>query len=388
MGGDMVTSQIASLMEARLSALEEAGDSGTKIVGYFPGGYVPDELVYASGAIPLCLSHGGDARPAEEALSLVPNVICPFARAQIGEALLRTNLLYKKLDLVVVPCTCQHLKQVGDVWEYYGTVDIFKLGVPYDNKDAYEIDYFRERLSELKGLLEHLTGNVITSDKLTEAMNIYNRLRGLLKTLSLARREQRLRISALDFVRLNHISMYADPVMTCDTLEEVLSSVSQAEPLPEGRPRVMLAGPALAFNDLDILKMIAAAGADIVVEEVFEGIRDYWHVVQGDGDPLDVLARSYLLDKRPAAFMRGATSRRIDRALDLIEDFDVHGVVWYQLLCCEMYDQESYLFERVLRERGTPMLVVESDYHNLNVGPVRNRLEAFVEIIEGGPVGV
>ena len=40
-------------------------------------------------------------------------------------------------------------------------------------------------------------------------------------------------------------------------------------------------------------------------------------------------------------------------------------MLWYQLLCCEMYDEESYLFEQVLRERGIPMLVVESDYHNL-----------------------
>ncbi|MBN1631460.1 MAG: 2-hydroxyacyl-CoA dehydratase, partial [Thermoleophilia bacterium] len=66
--------------------------------------------------------------------------------------------------------------------------------------------------------------------------------------------------------------------------------------------------------------------------------------------------------------------------------FDVQGVLWYQLLCCELYDEESYLFEKVLRERGIPMLVVESDYHNLAVGPVKTRLEAFVEILQGGPV--
>ena len=41
--------------------------------------------------------------------------------------------------------------------------------------------------------------------------------------------------------------------------------------------------------------------------------------------------------------------------------------------------------EKVLRERGVPMLVVESDYHNLDVGPMRTRLEAFVEVLSGGP---
>ena len=144
-------------------------------------------------------------------------------------------------------------------------------------------------------------------------------------------------------------------------------------------------GPALAYGDHEILRMTAAAGTDVVVEDFFEGIRDYRHVVEGSGDPLDVLARSYLRDKPPAAFMRGATRKRLDRVLDLVEDFDVHGVLWYQLLCCELYDEESFLFEKVLRERGVPMLVVESDYHNLDVGPMRTRLEAFVEVLSGGP---
>ncbi len=210
--------------------------------------------------------------------------------------------------------------------------------------------------------------------------------------MSLTRRGPGPGISTLDFVRLNHVSMYADPVMMCDALEAVISDLPTCETPPESRlgvvqqpPRVMITGPALAFSDHDILKMAASVGANVVVEEVFEGIRDYWHVVDGVGDPLDVLARSYLLDKRPAAFMRGATQKRIDFALDLIRGFDVQGVLWYQLLCCELYDEESYLFEKVLRERGIPMLVVESDYHNLDVGSVRTRLEAFVEIMEGGP---
>jgi len=115
----MIIPQVGSLIEARLRSLAEARARGTKVVGYLAGGYVPYELIYASGAIPLCLSHGGDARSAEQALSLVPNVICPFARAQIGETLLRANPFYTTLDLAVVPSTCQHLKQVGDVWEHY-----------------------------------------------------------------------------------------------------------------------------------------------------------------------------------------------------------------------------------------------------------------------------
>jgi benzoyl-CoA reductase/2-hydroxyglutaryl-CoA dehydratase subunit BcrC/BadD/HgdB len=384
-GSAMMVPQIGSFIETRLRTMAEARAGDTKVVGYLPGGYVPDELIYASGAIPLCLCHGGDARSPERALSLVPDVICPFARAQIGETLLKENPFYAGLDLAVVPTTCQHLKQIGDVWEHYEMVDVFKLGVPYDCQDDYELEYFRDRLSELRKTLEHLTGNTITDGKLSEAIEVYNRLRRLLQTLSLSRRETPPGISSLDFVRLNHASMYADPVMTCDALEALCRPVEKPASPSTRRPRVMLAGPALAFGDYDIIRMTTEVGADIVIEEVFEGLRDYWHVVDGSGDPLDRLARSYLLGKKPAAFARGATRKKLDFVLDLIKEFDVDGVLWYQLICCELYDEESYLFEKALGERGIPMVVVESDYHNLDVGPVRTRLEAFVEIMQGGP---
>ena len=381
----MTMFQIGSLTETRLRTLAEDRATRTKVVGYLPGGYVPDELIYASGAIPLCLCHGGDARAPERALSLVPNVICPFARAQIGETLLKENPFYARLDLAVVPTTCQHLKQIGDVWEHNEMVDVFRLGVPYDCQDDYELEYYRDRLSQLRKTLERLTGNIITDGKLSEAIEVYNRLRGLLKTLSLSRREPELRVSSLDFVRLNHASMYADPVMTCDALTAACRDIAAPASLSANRPRVMLTGPVLAFGDYDIIRMTEDAGADVVAEEMFEGMRDYWQVMEDAGDPLDRLARSYLRNKKPAAFARGATRKRIDFILDLINQFHVDGVLWYQLACCELYDEESYLFERVLSERGIPMVIVESDYQHLAVGPVRTRLEAFVEIMQGGP---
>ena len=242
----MTMPQIEALMEARLQTLAEARAAGRTVVGYLPGGYVPDELIYASGAIPLCLTHGGDARSAEQALSLVPNVICPFARAQIGETLLKANPFYTSLDLAVVPSTCQHLKQVGDVWEHYGMLEVFKLGVPYDCQDDYEVEYYRDRLAELRKALERLTGNIISDEKLNDAIDVYNRLRGLLKTLSLVRRERQPRISSLDFVRLNHVSMYADPTMTCDALEAVCRDIAKPASVSTNRPRVMLVGPCSA----------------------------------------------------------------------------------------------------------------------------------------------
>jgi benzoyl-CoA reductase/2-hydroxyglutaryl-CoA dehydratase subunit BcrC/BadD/HgdB len=86
----------------------------------------------------------------------------------------------------------------------------------------------------------------------------------------------------------------------------------------------------------------------------------------------------------PCAFMRYSAKKRLDFALQLIEDFDVSGVIWYQLLCCETYDSESYYFAEKMKEENIPKLILESDYSTTDTGQMKTRIEAFIEILKGG----
>ena len=47
-------------MKNRSADLIKAKKEGRKVVGYTPGGFLPEELVLASGAIPLGLIRGGE----------------------------------------------------------------------------------------------------------------------------------------------------------------------------------------------------------------------------------------------------------------------------------------------------------------------------------------
>jgi benzoyl-CoA reductase/2-hydroxyglutaryl-CoA dehydratase subunit BcrC/BadD/HgdB len=127
----MIVEDLLNHVLHRPAGLLAAKEQGRKVVGYFPGGYVPEEIIYAAGAIPLCLCEGGEYWAAEAALSVMPGVICPFARSQVTEMASRSNPYYKVVDLVVTPITCQHLKEVAELWEYRGDIPVLKLGVPH-----------------------------------------------------------------------------------------------------------------------------------------------------------------------------------------------------------------------------------------------------------------
>jgi benzoyl-CoA reductase/2-hydroxyglutaryl-CoA dehydratase subunit BcrC/BadD/HgdB len=377
---------LATHLRDRPASLKEAKEKGIKIIGYFPGNYVPEEMIYASGAIPVCLTDGGSPHPADTALSVVPHIICPFARAQVGERMLKTNPYYSMVDMVIAPITCQHLKKVAEVWEYYGDIKVFKLGIPHQYDGDFELEYFTDRLKALKERLETFTGKEITNAKISEAIKHYNRMRELLMNISMMRRSLSPPLSALDFIKLNHASFYADPVVMADFLDflhkELKNSIPANKP---NRPRLLLAGPNLAHGDYKILELIEAAGGEVVIEELCEGMRYYWHRIENNGDRFQSLAKGYLRDRIPCAFMRSSTQKRLDFALQLIADFSVSGVIWYELQCCETYDQESYYFGKKMNERDMPMLILESNYDISDAGPLRTRIDAFIELVKGGP---
>jgi benzoyl-CoA reductase/2-hydroxyglutaryl-CoA dehydratase subunit BcrC/BadD/HgdB len=374
-----------SYLDNRPAQLREAKKKGTKIVGFFPGNYVPEEMIYASGAVPLCLVEGGNHRPVEAALSVVHHTICPFARAQIGERQLKKNPYYLMLDMVVAPITCQHLKKVAEVWEYDGDMEIFKLGIPHQYDGDDELAYYADRLRALKDMLQVLTGNEITTERIREAIDLYNKMRELFKKISLLRRTLDSPLRALDFVRLNHASFYVDPALMVDILDSVYNELMEKRRvIKEDTPRLLLLGPNMGYGDDKILKLVEAAGGEIVIEELCEGVRYYWQGIEKKGDLFQSLAKGYLVDRLPCAFMTGSAKKRLDFALHLATDFNVSGVLWYELVNCETYDSESYFFAQRMRERNIPMLILESDYGTSDVGQLKNRIDAFIEMIKKG----
>jgi benzoyl-CoA reductase/2-hydroxyglutaryl-CoA dehydratase subunit BcrC/BadD/HgdB len=316
---------------------------------------------------------------------VLPQVICPFARAQVGERLLKENPYYTMLDMVVAPITCQHLKKVIDTWEYFGELEIFKLGVPHQHGDSFYLEYFRSRLAVMQEKLQVFTGNPITYENMIEAIGLYNKLRGLLRNISLMRRNSSLPVSGLDFIKLNHASFYADPVFMVDTLEAVYTELHDKQPsLRKNVPRILLTGPNLGYGDYKIAELVEETGGDIAVEELCEGMRYYWHDIKVQSDLVESFVSGYLVDRVPCAFMRYSTGKRLDFLLDLIKEFQIDGVIWYELLACETYDSESYFFAEKMAEHNIPMLVLESDYGTADTGQIKTRIEAFMEIVKGG----
>jgi len=367
----------------RPAQIRELKDKGAKVVGFFPGDYVPEEIIHASGAVPICLTHGGDPMAVLAAQSTTMRFQCAFSKAQLGEWLLKQQPYYKLVDILVAPITCAHLRKTADLWQYYTGIEVFRLGVPKEYASELGLEYYVGSIRRLKQRIETLTGNKVDDKELSKSIRLYNQMRQSLKEISLMRKSSQPRISTADFLRLNHASFYADPSFMTDMLASIREEIGgrQEEAVDRETPRLLLTGPNIACGDYKVLELVEEAGGTIVAEEVCEGVRYYWENVHSNDDLLTALADRYLKRRAPCAFMNASAEKRFDFIMNLVREFRVDGVLWYQLLYCETYDIESYYFSKRMGELGVPMLKLQSDYQPTELETLRTRIQAFIEVI-------
>jgi benzoyl-CoA reductase/2-hydroxyglutaryl-CoA dehydratase subunit BcrC/BadD/HgdB len=174
------------------------------------------------------------------------------------------------VDMLVAPMTCRHLRKVAEVWEYNAEMEIFKLGIPHLYDADFELEYYTDRLRALKNRLQAFTGNEVTSERLSNAIGLYNRMRELLKKISLIRTTPFPPLSGLDFIRLNHASFYADPVFMVDILDRHRIQWETASTQDRStRIRFLTQFGLWRLQDPELVE---AEGGEIVVEDLFEGI--------------------------------------------------------------------------------------------------------------------
>jgi benzoyl-CoA reductase/2-hydroxyglutaryl-CoA dehydratase subunit BcrC/BadD/HgdB len=368
-------------LRTRVDEIAKIKRDGGKIIGYLPGSYMPEELVYACGAIPIQLIRGGDPEPVAISAGYVPRFLDTFCRSQIGYKILGDEPLYDLIDLLVAPVTDNNIRSIADCWNFYTDLEVFRYGIPHA-KDDLGFNYYLDGLNLLKEKLEKFTGTRVEDEKLREAIALSNRMRELFEEISLTRKSERPPISGRDFIKLNHASFHADRSIMLEVLESLAKELKRKEvPNPSG-PRVLFTGSTLAIGDTKVLDLLEASGAQIVIEYFDEGLRDYWENVANDGDLIKALADRYFMKKVPGAYFR-PSRERLDFILKLARDFKVDGILWYQLMYRDGADIQSYRFSQILkRELNIPMLKLQSDWDMAGeIGPFRTRIEAFVETI-------
>lgn len=365
----------------RLSDLSRAKAKGRKIIGYTAGSYFPEELALSCNAIPVCFIQAGNNEILKDADAHSCRFFDPFWRSQIGYLTSKKDPYYNIVDLIVIPITDNHVRNFSNAVGFYTPEkESFVFGVPHV-KDEISRRYYFQGVCRLKKKLEEFTGVQITESRLRRSIELCNSERKLFKHISAMRKTGNSSVTSRDFVALNHGSFLADKETMLEILESFIRESGESLPRHENRPRILLTGSTLARGDSKVTDIIEEAGGMIVMEEFAEGIRPYRGEVRLEGDLTSNLADAYFMDRVCPGWFRPG-SERLEFLIKLAKDYKAAGVVWYQMMYRESYKVESYFFPRLLKkETGLPMLTVESGYDSVETGPLKTRIETFIETL-------
>ena len=377
-----VLEELSNHIDGRILELQDAKNAGSKMIGFVPNGYLPEEIIEAAApkAIPIALARGGENEPVLYSGSYIPRWLDTFYRAQVGYLMLKENVLYNMVDLLVSSLLDCNQRAMNDAWSFFAEMPCFMFGVPHENTDI-AFDYYHEGVELLKQKIEETIGESISDQKIKEAVHLTNKQRELLKEISLLRKESTPLISGLQFVKLNHDSLIAEKGTMIGILEKYLSELKESNVEGRNGPRIMVTGGTLAVGDYKVLRMIEELGGDIVIEHFDAGLRDYWHQIEIGEDLLRTIADSYYNKKVPSAVFRNSSERQ-DFLIHLAKEFNVQGIISYELMYSECLQIEMFSFtKKVEEELGIPMIRIMSEYDPGESGALRTRIETFIETI-------
>lgn len=143
---------------------------------------------------------------------------------------------------------------------------------------------------------------------------------------------------------------------------------------------MLISGSPMAIPNWKIHSIIEKSGAVVVGEESCVGERNFRELLDEDFETVDEglrrIADRYLLIDC-ACFTPNL--ERLSHLRSMQQTLNADGVVHYSLQFCTPYLMEAYRVEKAMS--GVPFLRLETDYSMQDVGQLRTRVEAFLEIL-------
>ena len=128
-----------------------------------------------------------------------------------------------------------------------------------------------------------------------------------------------------------------------------------------------------------VVQIVEESGGNVVCFESCGAYKAVYDQVDEKKEPLLAIAEKYL--RTPCSCMSPNTGR-FELVGNLADEFKVDGVIDLTWQACHTYNIESHRLGKFIQEtKKLPFLHIETDYSESDVGQLRVRIEAFLEML-------
>lgn len=364
---------------ARVNALKA---DGQKIMGYYCS-YPPLEMITAMDLVPFRIQ-GSMNEQITKADSIIPTIVCPLIRSSLDLAL---KGRFDFLDGFTAAHTCDCEEKFCRIWDHEIPLPFHHhIDMPHVIRDN-SLAQFKEKLITFKQALESHFGKKLDDARLTQEIKTHNRQRALVRQLYDLRKPDPPLISGAETLQIM-IALMCLPILEgSEMLEEIIAEVKIRKNGPGDKDaRLMIWGSPLTESNL--IEMIEGLNAHVVMDDMCVGSRHFWADVPITADPLDGLAKRYLEDITcPRTFRESGASfdaemeQRFGYLKVFAKEWNVTGVLLQSVKYCDTHGYEVPALKKFFENMGIPAMYLEHEYTMVAEAQLKNRVEAFLEML-------
>lgn len=356
-------------------------EDGKSVVGIFCT-FTPVEIIDASGAVcvSLCASSNEPIVDAEKDL---PKNLCPLIKSSYGFAVTDSCPYTYFSDLIVGETTCDGKKKMFELLGQLKQVHVMQL--PQNLSREYSWDGWKKEGEILKEQLEAITKKPITDEALRQASKERNEYRKLLIELMELGKLDPPPLKGKEMATvLNGLTFEFDAQSRKNKVRDLIDTTMKAynegaRPVSEKAKRILITGCPMGGVIDKTIGIIDEEGGIVVCYENCGGIKNAYQMVDTQSeDIMKAITDRYL---EIGCSVMTPNNVRMDLLKKLIEEYKVDGVVDVILQACHTYNVETKNVKEICEEMGVSYIAVETDYSESDVGQLRTRLGAFIEMM-------
>lgn len=360
--------------------VKEFKEKGEKVAGIFCT-FTPLEILDAAGihAVGLC---GMSNETIVDAEADLPKNLCPLIKSSYGFAVSDKCPYTYFSDIIIGETTCDGKKKM---YELLGKIkDTYIMQLPQGIDREYAGEIWKNELIRLIKTLESKFNVEITEEKLRKAAALRNRQRKLYNELFELGKLNPPAIKGYDIYKVIEGSGFSfDIEDNCQKLREIIDNTKKAysegaRPVDPSAKRILITGcPSGGVLD-KVVSSIESSDGVVVCFENCGGIKPVRYLVdENTEDIIGAIADRYL---SIGCSVMMPNPNRMKLLPELIEEFKADGVIEIILQACHTYNIESKTIKNLVNDAGLPYMAIETDYSQSDLGQIKTRVSAFIEM--------
>ncbi len=355
---------------------EVVEDERPGVIGYFPV-YFPEEIVHAAGLRPHALLGGGNKLEVRLADARIGSFVCSICRSTTEQGM---NGTLRGMKGFFSQPICDAAKHMAGIWGRNFTAQLSQiLALPQNVNSPAAVRYVYDEYQRLRGVLTDQAGHEITDEAIHASLRVYNENRRLQRELYRIKRDDPVRLSAVETYLLVRAGTRIRREEHNALLREALRLLAERPVRPRDKPRVVFLGGFCEQPPLEMIETIEDV-CFIVDDDLLIGQR--WiteDVPEDDGDPVWALAESYVERSASSPVQYDARKPKEEMLMRMLKEARAEAAIITAAKFCEPGLDDQLALSHRLDAEKIPYLVLEFEEKMTSFEQMAMQVETFAE---------